>query len=196
MSEIVTHTFPGVAIPGTDREENRYHDSYFHVLVWNDDEGSVQSIQYGSTAFGGWSRLCPADFIDLDSDAAGRMVDFMRRVIVRRLVERRIAQATDPTRIGAHVTIHTPTTRGKNKTDKGATGTVAWVGDERKSAYGTWTYSDKTLGIDLDDETEEYRGTTKARRVFVTADRVGMDTPDPASYAAEVAELEAAAADP
>lgn len=34
-----------------DWEDNGYHDSYFHKVVWDDEEKTVRNVEYGATAY-------------------------------------------------------------------------------------------------------------------------------------------------
>lgn len=38
------------------REENRYHDSYFHALIWDDEKSEPRWIEYGGTHCAGWQH--------------------------------------------------------------------------------------------------------------------------------------------
>lgn len=38
------------------REENRYHDSYFHALIWDDEKAEPRWVEYGGTHCAGWSH--------------------------------------------------------------------------------------------------------------------------------------------
>lgn len=38
------------------REENRYHDSYFHALIWDDEKAEPRWVEYGGTHCVGWSH--------------------------------------------------------------------------------------------------------------------------------------------
>jgi len=33
------------------REQNLYHDSYFHAIVWDEERSEVRSVEYGATAY-------------------------------------------------------------------------------------------------------------------------------------------------
>ena len=156
------------------RERNGYHDSDFYALVWVD--GDVEWREVATTRFpvacpgdDAW-RQTPADILDA---AAKIMADRCRQTMVNALNAKLHAHG-----MGSKVRIVKPTTRGKNKTAAGTTGTVAWQ-CERRSQYGTWSYG-VTYGVDLDGETAEWNGKTRPRRVFVSADNVEAvaDRPD------------------
>ncbi len=52
-----------------EREENRCHDSYFHVLAWDGEIGAPREIMYASTAFGNADNCGP-----LQPDTIARIV--------------------------------------------------------------------------------------------------------------------------
>lgn len=52
LSDRVPAQYEGRLIT-TYGEENGYHDSYWHALVWNDEKNAPENVTVGSTAFGG-----------------------------------------------------------------------------------------------------------------------------------------------
>jgi hypothetical protein len=110
------------------REQNMYHDSYFHAVVWDDAEGKVRSIEYGATAY---------------YSTTGAQVDASREVIAKAVAHRAAAYLADweathgeTVRQGytARVTVDGETLQG----------TIGWVGEARPTSnwearYGTPT---------------------------------------------------------
>jgi hypothetical protein len=48
-----------------EREQNLYHDSYFHITVWNPETAEPESFEYAATAHGGSYPLSPESRLSL-----------------------------------------------------------------------------------------------------------------------------------
>ena len=148
-------------------EHNGYHDSDFFAYVWNGSEVVAQCVgttrAYAPCPSDNAWKSTPADIMELAAaDAAA--------VLRKRILDQHNAEL-HAVRIGSRVVLPKGIRgKGKNACAPGTTGTVRWI-EENRSAYGTWSYG-YTVGVDLDGETEVYRGREKARRIFVKAERV------------------------
>lgn len=115
------------AVLGT-REQNLYHDSYFHAVVWDEERGEVRSVEYGATAY--YSNT-------------GVTVDATREVIGKAVAHRAAAYLADWERSHKDTVRNGYTAR---VTVKGETleGVIAWVGEDKPrtawaARYGTRT---------------------------------------------------------
>ena len=149
------------------REDNGYHDSYFHSLVAFDAEDGGYTfgwVQTGATAYGGGyiGRPNVTDQGILEAYAA------KRAEVLAGLAADRAAAAEKTVEVGKAVTIVKPTTRGKNKTEAGATGEVvrkvedAYRGSRFADYAGVKFYR---VAVLLDEDGD-------ARTVWLDEDRV------------------------
>jgi hypothetical protein len=116
------------AVLGT-REQNLYHDSYFHAIVWDEEHQEIRSVEYGATAY--YSNT-------------GVTVDATREVIGKAVAHRAAGYLADwEAKHGATVRkgmAATVTVRGEGT----LTGVVGWVGESKartawEARYGTPT---------------------------------------------------------
>lgn len=141
-------------IPGTDRERNGYHDSDFFCTIW--DRDALVEVMVGTTSSASTFPQYP--------DATPEQLGEIDMILLNEWAQARIeglARHLEATALenGAKVVVKVPTTKGKSVCPQGAKGVVRW---RKHGQYGM------TLGIDLDDETEVYRGQTKPRRIFIS----------------------------
>jgi hypothetical protein len=116
------------AVLGT-REQNLYHDSYFHAIVWDDAEGKIKSVEYGATAY--YSNT-------------GVTVDATREVIEKAVAQRAAAYLADWERSHKEDVRKGYTARVTVRGEGTLTGVVAWIGEDKPrtawdARYGTRT---------------------------------------------------------
>lgn len=116
------------AVLGT-REQNLYHDSYFHAVVWDEEQGKVTSVEYGATAY--YSNT-------------GVTVDATREVIGKAVAQRAAAYLADWERSHKDTVRNGYTARVTVRGEGTLEGVVAWVGEDKPrtawdARYGTRT---------------------------------------------------------
>ncbi len=111
-----------------DWERNYHDDSDFYALVWDEAEGRIRTVEWGTTRFAGLGS-CSTDATEEVQKAAAT---YLARVAFDRWVEANYAQAATVEK-GKEVVC--TATRGKNK---GKRGTVIWYGVAH-AAYSEWS---------------------------------------------------------
>lgn len=141
-TDIMIEQYTGFAL--TEREENRYHDSYFHLTVWNPDEQAPEHHMYASTAWpsspmGSYtvSKLLSATFPAVH-EAVRRYEERFDRAHRARILSLLIAE-------GEVFPGDTVTVFKGRKVPKGTTGRVLTVEEKvtHVSKYGTWQTKEK-----------------------------------------------------
>lgn len=102
-------------------EQNGYHDSDFFAIVWNDEKGEPERIEYASTR--GWSYPNSAG-VDATPEVLAKHEAWQTKMRDAARASRQRCEAATPTK-GKTVQI----VRGKNA---GETGTVFWYGAARE----------------------------------------------------------------
>jgi hypothetical protein len=110
-------------------ERNGRDDSDFLALVWNDEKGEPETIEYASTR--GWSYPCMGTFIDATAEVLTKYVAWQKVQRERAIERQRKRDAATPAK-DKRVRIVTAT-RGKNAVAVGEEGTIFWVGEDRFS---------------------------------------------------------------
>lgn len=132
-------------------EHNWYDDSDFFALVWDEEQGKIREIEYGSTR--SWTYHNGAK-VDATDEVRAKAVAWQAEQYFELYVEKaRAAAEEELRRIDLGMEVRSLTTRGKNK---GVVGTVEWIGN---NSYGPGM----RVGIHVDGET--------ARR-YIDMDRV------------------------
>jgi hypothetical protein len=157
------------AVLGT-REQNLYHDSYFHAVVWDEEHQEVRSVEYGATAY---------------HSNTGVTVDATREVIGKAVAHRAAGYLAEwEAKHGATVRkgmAATVTVRGEGT----LAGVIGWVGESKprtawEARYATPTprygirvpgrakmifrdHGAKTLTVDVPGWTEEDRAAMTER---------------------------------
>jgi hypothetical protein len=121
-------------------ERNGYNDSDFYMVVWNEELGKPESIEFASTR--GWSYPCMGSRVDASPEVLAKYSAWEAEE-ARKYREARMAEeAARPAR-GKMLKV----VKGR-KVPKGTTGECIWIGDGRwgkrvgiKDAAGTahWT---------------------------------------------------------
>jgi len=160
------------------REENRYHDSYFYALVWDDEQGKPVEIMYGSTAWpGGHSDYYPDGWMHPQIDATPERRSAYEAYLAKQREER-------AERAARHVA-NTPD-KGKRvrvvkgrKIEIGTEGKVFWFGKARSFSTSPRDGHKKLLramlGPDGKGEKEGFRvgiQTDAGEKVFTAATNV------------------------
>lgn len=135
----IAQQYLGLAL--AEREQNLYHDSYFHLTVWNPDEAKPETFEYAATAYGGIGSMSSNTVIDLLAKTHGSVKAAYeayetrdRRAHAARILADDLNRGTpfkgDTVRV----------TRGR-KVPKGTVGKVLRVTEKvtHVSRYGTWT---------------------------------------------------------
>lgn len=139
-----------------DREENRYHDSYFHATIFDATTGEVWTGMIGATAFGGGHYASPYPNIDTAPAEVQDAYRAIRREQVEAAARRDVTNAAayiaagdiflgEENEFAAKVGTVVEVFKGR-KVPKGTTGTVAWVGPDKFNP-GAVRY-----GLDVDGE--------------------------------------------
>lgn len=109
-------TFEGATL--YDRERNGYHDSDFYALVWDEEQGKVRDIEYGTTRFANTPRTALVDATDEVWEKAWAWAEEQWIERARREAERK-AQDVE---VGMRVRV----VRGR-KVPIGTEGVVLWM---------------------------------------------------------------------
>ena len=113
------------------REENRRNDSYFHALVWDDEQEKPVEIMYGSTAWpGGHPDYYPDGWMHPQIDATPERRAAYEAYLSRQReerAEREARHAANTPDNGKRVRV----VKGR-KVPVGTEGTVFWFGKERE----------------------------------------------------------------
>lgn len=133
----------------SEREENRYHDSYFHITVWDASIGAQREFQYASTAGGNPENCGPMGYETIKrlvaltpehiKDLAQKWRD---RQVRAKQVEYLIAHKSRED-IGATVKV----TRGR-KVAKGTVGRIMTIRQECvHRAYSDWATKNRHMAM-------------------------------------------------
>lgn len=110
-----------------DRERNGYDDSDFYAVVWDEAAGTVRTVDYASTRYGGGGS-CQ---IDATEEVREKARAWYRPIVaehIRKADEAKRAKQASHFRVGDVVRV----ARGR-KVPKGTEGSIRWMG---KSYYG------------------------------------------------------------
>jgi hypothetical protein len=107
-------------------ENNGYHDSDFWALVWNDEQGKPERIEYASTR--GWSYPNTAT-VDATPEVLAKYKAYLAEQQRQGQVERERCAAATPTK-GKRVRV----VKGR-KVPVGTIGTVFWYGQAREFGF-------------------------------------------------------------
>ena len=141
-------------------EHNWHDDSDFYTIVWNEEKGQPEKIEYASTR--GWSYPNHAE-VDATPDVKEKYMNWVNAQQEAARILAAEIEAKTP-RIGKKV--RTTVTRGKNKNK---IGTVVWMGRNQYLSVWESRYADLTqlcyqrVGITPDDGSEKF---------FIAADKV------------------------
>jgi hypothetical protein len=114
-------------------EDNGYHDSYFHVVFWNDTEGKTENSQFAATAYGGgWNYERDLQF-EWPADVIARFRAYRLANARKACVDAENARVLKPgpaeLTFGARVSFLKDSRKGgKNAYAKGQTGEIFWIG--------------------------------------------------------------------
>lgn len=153
------------AVLGT-REQNLYHDSYFHAVVWDEERQEVRSVEYGATAY--YSNTTVT-------------VDATREVIGKAVAHRAAAYLAD-WEADHGKRVHKGMTARVTVEGETLTGTVAWVGESRPNSAWEARYGTRTARYGIKVE-------GRAKYVFRNADSPSLEVDVPAWTAEERAEM-------
>ena len=115
-------------------EDNGYHDSYFHVALWNEDKQIVERVEFGATAYaGGWNYM--AETLAPTKEIVGKACAWLANVIYRQIWAAEQGDVLEPKAVSKGQDLRLiRSARNKGVTvPKGAVGRVFWSG-----AYGTF----------------------------------------------------------
>lgn len=124
------------------RERNGYHDSDFYAMVAVDRAEGGYDFRWEMTGSTAWA----SEMLDAVVDATPEVFEayrVAREAAIERDMERRARERAAMAEIGSTVVVVEPVTRGANKTEAGAVGTVKAVAAGRQSRYGTWRGPDR-----------------------------------------------------
>jgi len=158
------------------REQNLYHDSYFKALVWDDETDAPEWIEYGATAYAGWTHM----HVDATPEIRAKYDALLQAERERRAAKQREHAANTPDK-GKRVKV----VKGR-KVPIGTEGVVFWYGAAREyGAFPRGGYKEHgrsmaalaraTLGPDGHGEKEGYRiglKTDSGEKFFTAATNV------------------------
>lgn len=102
-------------------EYNGYDDSDFYAIVWDDENGRMRNVEYGSTRYANSARVTE----DITEDQATKARAWLRPLLVKEIAK---AEEIRVHRVEHGAQVRSLTARGKNV---GITGEVKWIGKDR-----------------------------------------------------------------
>ena len=107
-------------------EVNGYHDSDWYAVVYNEQTGKLDHVEFATTRF-----PCNAECkVDATPEIAQKALKVMTEQILKGLIARKEKELS-AVNVGSQVLI------SKGRTAKGKTGEIFWIGGEQRYGYNT-----------------------------------------------------------